>query len=547
MLLGRQDLALGAQQAQRADDLDPGLVRRDDRVDVPALGRDVGVGEGVLVLRDQLGTLRLRVLGVLELVPVEDVDRALGAHHGDLGGRPGDVDVGAEVLGPHHVVRPAVGLAGDDGDQRHRGLGVGVDQLRAAADDAVPLLVGAGQEAGHVHEGQHRDVERVAGAHEARGLLRRVDVEGARELHRLVGDDADRPALDPAEAHDDVRREERLDLEELLVVQHRGDDLVHVVRLVRAVRDQRVERPVEVGELEGAAAELALRVRRGLVEVVLRQEGQQRLDVLERVLLVVAHVVGVAGLGVVRPRAAELLHRDVLAGDGLDDVGPGDEHVRGAVDHDREVGDRGGVDVAAGAGAHDQADLRDDAAGVHVAAEDLAVQAERDHALLDAGAGALVDADDRAAGLDGEVHHLGDLLAVDLAQRPAEDREVLGEHAHLAAVDGAVAGHHAVAVGPLLLEAEGRRPVPRELVELDERALVEEQLDPLAGGLAPLRVLLLDRLRGARVDGLVEAPVQVGQLAGGGVDVDVLGNVGAFAGTWLCAHVSGLLGCRGPM
>jgi hypothetical protein len=44
--------------------------------------------------------------------------------------------------------------------------------------------------------------------------------------------------------------------------------------------------------------------------------------------------VGVAGLGVVGAGAAEVLHRDVLAGDGLDDVGAGDEHVRGLVDHD---------------------------------------------------------------------------------------------------------------------------------------------------------------------------------------------------------------------
>ena len=243
---------------------------------------------------------------------------------------------------------------------------------------------------------------------------------------------------------------------------------------------------------------------------------------------------GVAGLGVVGPGAAELLHRDVLAGDGLDDVGSGDEHVRGAVDHDREVGDRGGVDVAAGAGAHDQADLRDHAAGVHVAAEDLAVQAQRDDALLDAGAGALVDADDRAAGLDGEVHDLGDLLAVDLAQGAAEDREVLGEHARLAAVDGAVAGDHAVAVRAALLEAERRGAVPGQLVELDEGALVEEHLDPLAGGLAALGVLLLDRLRRAGVHRLVEAAVEVGQLARGGVGVDVLGDVRAFAG--LRAH-----------
>ena len=290
----------------------------------------------------------------------------------------------------------------------------------------LPLLVGAGQEAGHVDERQDRDVEGVAEPHEPRGLLGGVDVEGAGELHRLVGHDADRLALDPAEADEDVGREQLLDLEELLVVEHRGDHVVHVVGLVRGVRDDRVEGPVEVGELHvGLLVEL-----RSRVEVVLRQVGQQRLDVLDRVLLVGGHVVGVAGLGVVGPGAAEVLHRHVLAGDGLDDVGPGDEHRGGLVDHDREVGDGGGVDVAAGAVAHDHADLRDDAGGVHVAAEDLAVEAEGDHALLDPGAGAFVDADDRAAGLHGEVHHLGDLLAVDLAQRAAEDREVLAEDAH---------------------------------------------------------------------------------------------------------------------
>ena len=245
---------------------------------------------------------------------------------------------------------------------------------------------------------------------------------------------------------------------------------------------------------------------------------------------------GVARLGVVGPGAAEVLHRHVLAGDGLDDVGSGDEHRGGLVDHDREVGDGGGVDVAAGAVAHDHADLRDDARGVHVASEDLAVEAEGDHALLDARAGALVDADDRAAGLDGEVHHLGDLLAVDLAQRAAEDREVLAEDAHHAPVDLAVAGDDAVAVGPVLLQPERGRAVPRELVELDEGALVEEHLDALARGPAALGVLLLDRLLRAGVHRLVEAPLQVRELARGRVDVDLrLGrDVGAF--TRLCAH-----------
>ena len=161
-----------------------------------------------------------------------------------------------------------------------------------------------------------------------------------------------------------------------------------------------------------------------------------------------------ARLGHVGLRAAELLHGDVLAGDGLDDVGSGDEHLAGLVDHDDEVGQRGGVDVPAGRGAHDQRDLRDDAGGQDVVAEDPAVEAQRDHTLLDAGAGAVVDADQRAAGLDGQLLDLDDLLAVHLAEAAAEHGGVLAEDADVAAVDGAVAGDHPVAGGPVLVQAE---------------------------------------------------------------------------------------------
>ena len=73
----------------------------------------------------------------------------------------------------------------------------------------------------------------------------------AGELHRLVGHDADRAALDPAEADDDVRREQRLHLEELAVVEDVLDDRVHVVGLVGRVRDERVELAVGVGDRPG--------------------------------------------------------------------------------------------------------------------------------------------------------------------------------------------------------------------------------------------------------------------------------------------------------
>ena len=334
-----------------------------------------------------------------------------------------------------------------------------------------------------------------------------------------------RPSTRP-KPDDDVHRISGLDLEELVVVEDAGDHLVHVVRLVRRVRDQRVELEVLVGEvvLDGALRRRH-RVARRVGVVVGRQIAQQIPDVVERVLFTGGDVVRGAGLGHVRVRAAQLLHRDVLTGDGLDHVRPGDEHLAGLVDHHDEVGQRGGVDMPARGRAHDQRDLRDDARGEDVAVEDLAVQAQRDHALLDARARTVVDADQRAAGLDREILNLDDLLAVDLAEAAAEHGDVLAEDAHVAAVDGAVTGHHAVAERAFLLQAEVGAAVPGQRVQLDERTLVQQRVDALARGQLALGVHLLDRRLTDRVLGLLFAPAQIGELARGGVDVDgVLGG-----------------------
>jgi hypothetical protein len=221
-------------------------------------------------------------------------------------------------------------------------------------------------------------------------------------------------------------------------------------------------------------------------------------------------------------RAAEFLHRDVLTGDRLDHIGTGDEHLAGLVDHDDEVGQRGGVHVTTRGGAHDQRDLRDHARGQDVVAEDPAVEAQRDDTLLDAGAGAVVDADQRAPGLDRQLLHLDDLLAVHLAEAAAEHRGVLAEDADLAAVDGAVAGHHAVTERPLVRQAEVGAAVPGEGVQLHEGTLVEQREDALAGGQLAPGVGLLDGCLADRVQGLFAALAQIGQFARGRVDVELV-------------------------
>ena len=321
----------------------------------------------------------------------------------------------------------------------HRRLGEGVEQLGPVLDDAAVLLRGAGQESRHVLERDERDVEAVAEPDEAGALERGGDVEAPRQVRRLVRHDPDRPAPEPAEADDQVRRVLRLDLEEVLVVEDRLDQLLHVVRLGRIVGHEALETLVH------PVRRIRRRAQRGILEVVRRQEAQELPDRLEARVLALGGQVGDPRDPRVGVGPAQLLEGHLLVGHGLEDLGAGHEHVGRPADHEREVRDRRRVHRAAGARAHDRRDLRHHARGEHVPEEDVGVAGERDHALLDARPAGVVQPDDRHADLEGQVHDLADLLRVGQRERAPEHGEVLGEEVDRPPVDPRGPGDHAVA------------------------------------------------------------------------------------------------------
>ena len=234
--------------------------------------------------------------------------------------------------------------------------------------------------------------------------------------------------------------------------------------------------------------------QRRLLEVVGGEEAEQVPHVVEAGLLVGSHEGGHPRLGGMAHGPAQLLEGHVLAGDRLHHVGPGDEHVARALDHEDEVGHGRAVDGAARAGPEDHADLGDDAGRLGVPVEDAAVGVEGDDALLDAGPGPVVEPDHGHPDGGGEIHDLVDLLGEHLAEGAAEDGEVLAEDAHPAAVDGSESGDDPVGVRPLLLEAHAVGPVASQHVELLEGTVVEQVVDALPRRHLPLGVVLLDRL-----------------------------------------------------
>ncbi len=236
------------------------------------------------------------------------------------------------------------------------------------------------------------------------------------------------------------------------------------------------------------------RTNRQVVAVRQRQEVEEVARGEQRVDVILEGDVGDAGLGGVRHRSAKLLLGHHFVGDGLHDLGTGDEHVGAVLHHEDEVGHRRRIDRAARARSHDQADLRDDSGRQHVALEHLGIAAEGGDAFLDSSAAGIVQADERRADLHRHVHHLADFLRVALRQRSAEHGEILGEDIDEAAVDGARSGDDSVARDLLRLHSEVSAIVLDEHVIFFEASRIEQDGQPLACGEPTLGMLRCNAL-----------------------------------------------------
>src|SRR2546422_1502920 len=232
VLLRRPGLSLCAEDGEGVDHARPGLRRFDDVIEVAHPRGDVRVREPIPIFAHELLLPGLRILRVLDLLLENDLDGAFRTHDRQLVGWPGEVEVPADVLRTHDVVRAAVRFPGDDGDLRDRRLAESEQELGPVPDDPAVFLLHPGKETGYVDEREERDVEAVAEADEASRLGRRVDVHGSGEDLRLVPDDANRPALQAGEAPGNVLRPIRVDLEPRVAVHDPTDHVPPVVRLV---------------------------------------------------------------------------------------------------------------------------------------------------------------------------------------------------------------------------------------------------------------------------------------------------------------------------
>ena len=240
------------------------------------------------------------------------------------------------------VVCPAVGLACHHGNLGDRRLAVRVDDLGTVLDDTAVLLVDARQKPGHIDEGDQGNIECITRTHEPGTLQRCGDVETPGQGPGLIRDDTDRVPVEVPEPHNHVHCIVLLDFEKRVIVQDTFDNLLHVIGSPGVCGNHVVQ------GLVGSIRVVGTLHDGGLLPVVLREVlGEAPLPCRGHP----GRILPQSG----RPRSwccgswAPPRASAVTSSGGhsrLDDLGPGDEHVAGFLDHDDEIGDRGRVDRA---------------------------------------------------------------------------------------------------------------------------------------------------------------------------------------------------------
>eukprot|EP00050_Salpingoeca_kvevrii_P012460 m.22726 g.22726 ORF g.22726 m.22726 type:complete len:412 (-) comp4026_c0_seq1:601-1836(-) len=313
---------------------------KNDVVDKAAVSSGEGRGKSVNVLG-----LALSDVGI---AAEDNIDSALGTHDGNLGLGPGVVDIATEMLRAHDIVGTAVGLAGDDSELGDCGLGVGIEQLGAVTDNTTVLLTSTGEKAGDIDKRDQRNVECITEAHKASALDRGVDIEGTRAVQRLVGNDTHGATTKAAKANDNVLGVRVLDLKKVVLVDNLGDDILHVIGLVRVGGGNRVER------LDDAVLGVLGAHNRGLLAVAGGQKVDELAGASKGLNFVFKGKVGNTRLGRVRLGATKLLLGHHLVGDRLDHIRASDEEKGRVLDHAGKVSHGRRVDGATSARAHDE-------------------------------------------------------------------------------------------------------------------------------------------------------------------------------------------------
>ena len=308
--------------------------------------------------------------------------------------------------------------------------------------------------------------------------------------HTVVGQDGDRIAPDAGKAAHQRRAIVALELVKLGSVDRPGDHLADVIGGAHIVGDD----AVQLFRVQRRRERLA-HIQRHVLDCV--QIGDDRADDLQRVFVILGHMVDHARLAAVGVGAAQILGRDQLARRRLHQRRPGQEdgalvaHDHRLVGHGRHIG------APRRTAAHDTGDLGNVARAhsrlIEEDSPEMLAVGKYLGLVRQVGPARIDQIDARQPVLFGDLLRAQVLLHRHREIGAALHSRVIGDDHHLAPRNPAHATDHARAGGLIVIHAERR-----QLPDLEEgRAGIQQPLDPVAGQQLAAADVAFARLVGA--------------------------------------------------
>ncbi len=280
----------------------------------------------------------------------------------------------------------------------------------------------------------------------------RAFLRAFREENTIIGNDADRHAVNTGKAGDERRAVKRLEFIKARTIHQTGDHLANVILLLEISRND----SLKLGRIEQRFVRLGKRDVDGLRAVEIADNATSR---FKRVMIIKRVVIGDAREPGMNISPAQILGADHLARRGLHQWRTAQKdralpaHNHSLVGHGRHIG------PACRAGAHHHRDLRNAGSGevrliVEDAAEMFAIR-EDIRLVREVGAARIDEIDARQPVLQRDLLRAQMLLHGHRIIGAALDGGIIADNHHLAAGDPPDACDHAGGVDIPLIHAEG--------------------------------------------------------------------------------------------
>ena len=109
-------------------------------------------------------------------------------------------------------------------------------------DHTIVFLSGSRQETRYIDQTYNRNIECIAETHETSSLAGSITVENTGQIFRLVSDNTDRLSIEAGKTDDDIFSIISLYFQKFTIIDNSTDYFVHVVRTIRAIGNNFVER-----------------------------------------------------------------------------------------------------------------------------------------------------------------------------------------------------------------------------------------------------------------------------------------------------------------